>query len=74
MIYILYMLYLFRDCDIMSNEIKMTTIIGLVCNIFLFIIKIAVGLITKSQAMLADSINSGTDIFNSILTYIGNRI
>ena len=47
---------------------------GMVGNIFLFIIKIIVGIISKSQAMIADAMNSASDILNSVMTYVGNRI
>ena len=53
---------------------KRASILGIVGNIFLFIIKIVVGFISNSQAMLADGINSASDIFSSIMTFIGNRI
>ncbi len=53
---------------------KRASIMGIVGNIFLFIIKIIVGLITSSQAMIADAFNSASDIFNSLMTYIGNRV
>ena len=43
---------------------------GIVGNIFLFIIKIIIGLISRSQAMIADAVNSGSDVFNSFMTYI----
>ena len=59
----------------MSNKlIKKSSILGIVGNIFLFIIKISMGLISKSQALIADSVNSATDIFASFMTYIGNKI
>ncbi len=57
-----------------EKEIKSVTIFTLLSNIFLFIIKIIVGLFSRSQAMLADAINSGSDIINSGLSYIGNKI
>jgi cation diffusion facilitator family transporter len=47
---------------------------GIIGNIFLFCIKIAIGLISGSQAMIADSINSGTDILSSIMTFVGGKI
>ena len=53
---------------------KKASILGIVGNIFLFIIKIVVGFISNSQAMLADAFNSASDIFSSIMTFIGNRI
>ena len=53
---------------------KKVGILGIIGNIFLFIIKIIIGLISKSQAMIADSINSAGDIFASIMTWLGNKI
>ena len=49
-------------------------LLGIVGNIFLFIIKIIVGLISSSRSMIADSFNSAGDIFASFMTYIGNKI
>ena len=53
---------------------KIVGILGIIGNIFLLIIKGIIGTITKSQAMIADSINSAGDIFASIMTFIGNKI
>lgn len=49
-------------------------ILGIIGNLFLLIIKAIAGLITNSQAMIADSVNSAGDIFSSLMTYIGNKI
>lgn len=49
-------------------------IFGIIGNIFLFIIKIIVGTISRSNSMIADSFNSAGDIFASFMTWIGNRI
>ena len=56
------------------KEAKKVSIMGMIGNIFLFINKIIIGIITNSQAMLADAFNSASDIFSSIMTYIGNKI
>lgn len=53
---------------------KRAGLFGIVGNIILLIIKGFVGLITGSQAMIADSINSASDIFASLMTFIGNKI
>lgn len=50
------------------------SILGMVGNIFLFIIKVTVGFISNSQAMIADAFNSASDILSSIMTYIGNKV
>ena len=56
------------------SDTKRASILGIVGNVFLFIIKITIGLISKSQAMIADAVNSGSDVFNSFMTFIGNKI
>ena len=53
---------------------KKVGILGILGNIFLLIIKGSIGFITHSQAMIADSFNSGGDIFASLMTFIGNKI
>ena len=50
------------------------SVLGIIGNIFLLIIKSIVGIVTKSQAMIADSVNSAGDIFSSLMTFIGNKI
>ena len=56
------------------KSVKIASILGIIGNIFLLIIKAIIGLITNSQAMIADSFNSAGDIFSSFMTYIGNKI
>lgn len=61
----------------MEERFKVTKkagIYGMLGNIFLLIIKAIVGFSSKSQAMIADSINSFGDIFASLMTFIGNKI
>ena len=53
---------------------KRASILGIVGNVFLLIIKALVGFISNSQSMIADAFNSAGDIFSSIMTYVGNRI
>lgn len=47
---------------------------GIIGNIFLLIIKSIVGFASGSQAMIADAANSASDIFASLMTFIGNKI
>jgi cation diffusion facilitator family transporter len=57
-----------------NQKIKYVALLGISCNIFLFTIKLIVGLLSQSQAMIADGLNSAGDVFASFMTYIGNRI
>ena len=50
------------------------SLFGIVGNVFLFFIKVIVGIISSSQAMLADAFNSASDILSSVMTYIGNKV
>ena len=56
------------------KDIRIASILGIIGNIFLLIIKGIIGIITKSQAMIADSVNSAGDILSSVMTYVGNKI
>ena len=56
------------------KKAQQVSTLGIIGNIFLLIIKGIIGIITKSQAMIADSLNSAGDIFSSLMTFIGNKI
>ncbi len=53
---------------------KIASFLGIFFNLLLFIIKLIVSLITSSQSMMADTMNSLGDIFSSLMTWIGNKI
>ena len=56
------------------KKIKKASIIGIISNLFLCIIKLIISFITNSQAMFADAFNSAGDILSSVITFIGNKI
>lgn len=56
------------------KSVKLASVLGIIANIFLMIIKGIIGFITNSQAMIADCFNSAGDIFSSFMTFIGNKI
>ena len=56
------------------KNVKIASILGIIGNIFLLLIKSIVGIMFNSQALLADTFNSAGDVFSSLMTYIGNRI
>ena len=61
----------------MEERFKVTKKVGMygmIGNIFLLALKAIVGFTSKSQAMIADCINSAGDIFASLMTAIGNKI
>ena len=56
------------------NDIKKAGLAGIFGNIFLLLIKATIGIISHSQSMIADSVNSASDIIASLMTFIGNKI
>lgn len=56
------------------KKVKIASLLGIIGNLFLLIIKGIIGFITNSQAMIADAFNSAGDIFSSLMTFIGNKI
>lgn len=61
-----------KDYDL--NEVTKAGIMGVTGNVVLFILKTFTGFCFKSQAMIADAMNSAGDVFSSVLTIIGSRI
>lgn len=57
-----------------AKKLKIASILGIIGNVSLLIIKGIIGLITGSRAMIADAFNSAGDIFTSLMTFIGNKI
>lgn len=53
---------------------KRVAVLGIAANILLLVLKLSVGLVSRSQAMIADGFNSAGDVFASVMTFMGNRI
>ena len=56
------------------EKAQIASVWGIIGNIFLIAIKGVAGVLTHSQAMIADTVNSAGDIFSSLMTFIGNKI
>ena len=54
--------------------VRKASILGIIFNIFLLIIKAIIGFVSGSMAMVADAFNSAGDIIASLMTFIGNRV
>jgi cation diffusion facilitator family transporter len=57
-----------------GKEKKFVSLVNLAGNIFLFLIKIFIGVLTGSIALIADSLNSLSDIFSSLIALIAVKI
>lgn len=61
----------YADTKVRTAYGNFASITGIICNIFLCIIKGAIGLIFNSVAILADAVNNLSDAGNSIISLIG---
>lgn len=57
-----------------EENINKVSILGIILNLSLLIIKSIVGFFSKSQAMMADALNSAGDIFASLMSFIGGKL
>ncbi len=57
-----------------TDTIKRVGIFGVIANLGLLVIKFLVGFMSKSQALIADAVNSLGDVMSSLLTYAGGKI
>ncbi len=57
-----------------EKYIEKASILGIIGNLFLSIIKGIIGFTANSQSMIADALNSIGDVFSSLMSYIGNKI
>ncbi len=57
-----------------SKVIVRTSIIGIVANVALSILKVVIGLITGSIAITMDAVNNISDAASSVITIIGTRL
>ena len=54
--------------------IKLGTAVGIICNLLLFAIKLAAGIISGSVSIIADAFNNLSDTGSSLITIIGYKI
>lgn len=57
-----------------DSAIKKVGVLGITINLLLLSIKLVVGLLSNSLAMIADSINSAGDIFASAMSFVGAKV
>ncbi len=53
---------------------RLSGVVGIVCNILLFLAKLAVGLVSGSLSITADAMNNLTDATGSVVTLLGFKL
>lgn len=60
--------------DVRTNYGILSSIVGIICNIFLFSVKLTVGLIINSISVMADAFNNLSDAASSVISFIGVKL
>ncbi len=63
-----------HDPKVRTAHGKMATIVGIISNLFLFIAKLLIGILSGSVSIIGDSFNNLTDMGSSLITLLGIRI
>ena len=53
---------------------KKVTIVGVLVNTFLILLKLATGIFGSSQALIADAVHSFSDLFTDVVVLVGLKI
>lgn len=72
-------LFIKNNQDIKNPKVRrsygtLAAVVGIVSNVFIFILKVIIGLVTASISILADAINSISDAASSIISLIGFKL
>ncbi len=64
----------YEDTEVRTAYGVFASIVGILCNVFLFLVKISVGMILKSVSVTADAFNNLSDAASSIISFIGVKM
>ena len=67
------------SANIESTEVRtrygmLASVVGILCNVLLFSVKLAIGLILSSLAVTADAFNNLSDAASSIISFVGVKM
>ena len=63
-----------QDAAVRAAYGNLSGIVGIVCNLFLFASKLAIGILSGSISITADAVNNLSDAGSSIVTLVGFRL
>lgn len=64
----------YNDKKVRNSYGKFSSVVGIIVNVFLFLIKLLAGVLSHSVAIIADSMNNLSDASSSIISLLGFRL
>ena len=59
------------DMEVRAQYGSLAGIVGIICNLFLFMMKLVIGIIVNSISITADAVNNLSDAASSIVSLVG---
>lgn len=63
-----------QDKKVRTSYGLLSGIVGIVCNVILFVVKLVVGVLIKSVSVMADAFNNLSDAASSVIGFIGIKL
>ena len=63
-----------EDAAVRTSYGVLSSIVGIVCNLILFAIKLLIGVVLNSISVMADAFNNLSDAASSIIGYVGVKM
>lgn len=63
-----------QDGEVRTRYGELSGMVGICCNLLLFLVKVAVGLMAHSISVMADGFNNLSDAASSIISFVGVRM
>ncbi len=64
----------YNDKKVRNSYGKFSSVVGIIVNVFLFLIKLLAGVLSHSVAIIADAMNNLSDASSSIISLLGFRL
>ena len=63
-----------EDKDVRASYGVLASVVGLISNVILFLLKIIIGLLIKSISVMADAFNNLSDAGSSVISFVGAKL
>lgn len=63
-----------QESEVRTAYGMLASVVGILCNVFLFAVKILIGLIMGSIAVTADAFNNLSDAASSVISFVGVKM
>ncbi len=63
-----------RDKDQTQEVVRKVSIVSIIVNLLLSVIKLAVGVMESSGAMISDAVHSSSDVFSTVIVLVGVKL